>query len=119
MLKRAGHTEAAVDLARLAGLIPAGVICEIQREDGTMARVDDLVPYAKEHGLKMITDLIDYRRCNERLIEPGPTVRMPTRYGEFAAVGYSALLDDKQHLAMVGDVRASQRMSWSESIPSA
>lgn len=107
VLKRAGHTEAAVDLARLAGLIPAGVICEIQRTDGTMARVDDLVPYAREHGLKIITiaDLIDYRRHNERLIESGPGVRMPTRYGKFQAVGYHALLDDKQHLAMVlGDV---------------
>ena len=107
VLKRAGHTEAAVDLARMAGLIPAGVICEIQRDDGTMARVDDLVPYAEEHGLKIITiaDLISYRRRTERHIEPGPAVRLPTRYGDFTGVGYQSLVDDKQHLAMVwGDV---------------
>jgi 3,4-dihydroxy 2-butanone 4-phosphate synthase/GTP cyclohydrolase II len=103
VLKRAGHTEAAVDLARMAGLIPAGVICEVQREDGTMARLDDLVPYAKEHGLKIITiaDLISYRRRTERHIESGPAVRLPTRYGDFTAVGYRSLVDDKQHLAMV------------------
>jgi 3,4-dihydroxy 2-butanone 4-phosphate synthase/GTP cyclohydrolase II len=107
VLKRAGHTEAAVDLARLAGLSPAGVICEIQRADGTMARVDDLVPYAREHGLRMITigELIEYRRRTERLIERGAEARLPTHWGEFTAVAYTSLVDDKQHLAMVrGDV---------------
>ena len=80
VLERAGHTEAAVDLARLAGLIPAGVICEVMRDDGQMARVDDLVPYAAEHGLLMITisDLIEYRRHTERLVERGGQARLPT-----------------------------------------
>ena len=103
VLKRAGHTEAAVDMARLAGLSPAGVICEIQREDGTMARVDDLVPYAEEHGLRMITigELIEYRRRTERLIERGAVARLPTHWGEFSAVAYTSLIDGKQHLAMI------------------
>ncbi len=103
VLKRAGHTEAAVDLARLAGLSPAGVICEIQRADGTMARVDDLVPYAEEHGLRMITigELIEYRRRTERLIERGAVARLPTHWGEFSAVAYTSLIDGKQHLAMI------------------
>ncbi len=85
VLERAGHTEAAVDLARLAGLIPAGVICEVMRDDGQMARVDDLVPYADEHGLLMITisDLIEYRRHTERLVERGGQARLPTAYGEW------------------------------------
>ncbi len=82
VLERAGHTEAAVDLARLAGLIPAGVICEISKDDGTMARVPDLVPYAAEHGLKIITiaQLIEHRRRTERLIERGTAARLPTEY---------------------------------------
>jgi len=107
VLERAGHTEAAVDLARLAGLIPAGVICEVMREDGRMARVDDLVPYAEEHGLMMITisDLIEYRRHTERLVERGGQARLPTSYGEWTAVGYHSLVDGKHHLALVkGDV---------------
>ena len=83
VLERAGHTEAAVDLARLAGLIPAGVICEIANDDGTMARVPDLVPYAAEHGLKLITiaQLIEHRRRTERLIERGTAARLPTAHG--------------------------------------
>lgn len=103
VLRRAGHTEAAVDLARLAGLIPAGVICEISNEDGTMARVPDLVPYAREHGLKMITiaQLIEHRRHTERLIERGTAARLPTAYGEWTAVGYRSILDGKHHLALV------------------
>ena len=108
VLERAGQTEAAVDLARLAGLIPAGVICEIMNEDGTMARVPDLVPYCERHGLKMITvaDLIAYRRRTERLVERVVATRLPTAFGEFTAVGYRSLVDDKHHLAMVkGDVR--------------
>jgi 3,4-dihydroxy 2-butanone 4-phosphate synthase/GTP cyclohydrolase II len=107
VLERAGHTEAAVDLARLAGLIPAGVICEIMREDGEMARLDDLIPYAAEHGLKMITiaQLIEHRRRTERLVERGSSARLPTEYGEFTAVGYRAVVDGKHHVALVmGDV---------------
>ncbi|OLE35396.1 MAG: bifunctional 3,4-dihydroxy-2-butanone 4-phosphate synthase/GTP cyclohydrolase II [Actinobacteria bacterium 13_1_20CM_3_68_9] len=108
VLERAGQTEAAVDLTRLAGLIPAGVICEIMNQDGTMARVPDLVPYCERHGLRMITvaDLIAYRRRTERLVERVVATRLPTAFGEFTAVGYRSLVDDKHHLAMVkGDVR--------------
>jgi 3,4-dihydroxy 2-butanone 4-phosphate synthase / GTP cyclohydrolase II len=107
VLERTGQTEAAVDLARLAGLNPSGVICEIMNEDGTMARVDDLVPYCERHGLKMITvaDLIAYRRRHDRLVERIVSTRLPTAFGEFTAVGYRALIDDKHHVAMVkGDV---------------
>jgi 3,4-dihydroxy 2-butanone 4-phosphate synthase / GTP cyclohydrolase II len=108
VLERAGQTEAAVDLARLAGLIPGGVICEVMNEDGTMARVPDLIPYCRRHGLKLITvaDLIAYRRRTERLVERVVATRLPTAFGEFSAVGYRSLVDDKHHLAMVkGDVR--------------
>jgi 3,4-dihydroxy 2-butanone 4-phosphate synthase / GTP cyclohydrolase II len=113
VLRRAGHTEAAVDLARLAGLIPAGVICEISNPDGTMARVPDLVPYAAEHGLKMITiaQLIEHRRHTERLIERGTAARLPTAFGDWTAVGYRSILDGKHHLAMVkGDVRGASEV---------
>src|SRR5436190_4459872 len=111
VLERAGQTEAAVDLARLAGLIPAGVICEIMNEDGTMARVPDLVSYCERHGLKMVTvaDLIAYRRRTERLVERVVATRLPTAFGEFTAVGYRSLVDDKHHLAMVkGEVRGRE-----------
>ena len=103
MLERTGHTEASVDLARLAGLIPAGVICEIMNEDGTMARVPDLVPYCERHGLKMVTvaDLIAYRRRTEKLVERIVDAKLPTAFGEFTAVGYRSLVDDKHHVAMV------------------
>lgn len=103
VLRRAGHTEAAVDLTRLAGLIPAGVICEISNPDGTMARVPDLVPYAREHGLKMITiaQLIEHRRHTERLIERGTAARLPTTNGDWSAVGFRSILDGKHHLALV------------------
>jgi 3,4-dihydroxy 2-butanone 4-phosphate synthase/GTP cyclohydrolase II len=111
VLERAGQTEAAVDLTRLAGVIPAGVICEIMNEDGTMARVPDLVAYCERHGLRMITvaDLIAYRRRTEKLVERVVATRLPTAFGEFTAVGYRSLIDDKHHLAMVkGDVRGRQ-----------
>jgi 3,4-dihydroxy 2-butanone 4-phosphate synthase / GTP cyclohydrolase II len=111
VLERAGQTEAAVDLARLAGLIPAGVICEIMNDDGTMARVPDLVPYCERHGLKMITvaDLIAYRRRTERLVERVVATKLPTAFGEFTAVGYRSLLDDKHHVAMVkGEVAGAE-----------
>jgi 3,4-dihydroxy 2-butanone 4-phosphate synthase/GTP cyclohydrolase II len=107
VLQRAGQTEAAVDLARLAGLNPAGVVCEVMNEDGTMARVDDLIPYCEEHGLKMITvaDLIEYRRRHEKLVERTTSVRLPTAYGEFAAVAFRERLTGKHHVALVkGDV---------------
>src|SRR5881227_3544588 len=94
VLERVGQTEAAVDLARLAGLIPAGVICEIMNDDGSMARVPDLGPYCERHGVKMITvaDLVAYRRRTEKLVERGASVRLPTEYGEFAAVAFRETL---------------------------
>src|SRR2546426_5344255 len=107
VLERTGHTEASVDLARLAGLTPAGVICEIMKDDGTMARVSDLVPYCERHDLKMITvaDLIAYRRRTEKLIERVVATHLPTAFGEFDAVGYRSLVDNKHHVALVkGDV---------------
>jgi 3,4-dihydroxy 2-butanone 4-phosphate synthase/GTP cyclohydrolase II len=110
-LTRAGQTEAAVDLARLAGLIPAGVICEIMNEDGTMARVPDLVPYCAKHGVKMVTvaDIIRYRRRNEKLVRQVAVVNMPTKVGDFTAYGYESLLDGEQHLALVkGDVTGAK-----------
>lgn len=111
VLERAGHTEAAVDLARLAGLYPAGVICEIMNADGTMARRPQLEEVAAEHGLKMITveDLIRYRRRTERLVERIATVRLPTAYGEFTAYGYRSTLDGSTHIALVaGEVAEEQ-----------
>jgi 3,4-dihydroxy 2-butanone 4-phosphate synthase/GTP cyclohydrolase II len=103
VLERTGQTEAAVDLARLAGLNPAGVICEIMNDDGTMARVGDLERYCARHGLKMITvaDLIAYRRQHDRLVERVVSTRLPTGFGDFMVVGYRALTDDKHHVAMV------------------
>jgi 3,4-dihydroxy 2-butanone 4-phosphate synthase/GTP cyclohydrolase II len=103
VLERTGQTEAAVDLARLAGLNPAGVICEVMNEDGTMARVPDLIPYCDRHGLKMITvaDLIAYRRRTEKLVERVVDTALPTEFGDFTAVGYRSLVDDKHHVAMV------------------
>jgi 3,4-dihydroxy 2-butanone 4-phosphate synthase/GTP cyclohydrolase II len=108
VLERTGQTEAAVDLVRLAGLNPAGVICEIMNADGTMARVPDLERYCDQHGLKMITvaDLAAYRQRHERLVERIVDTRMPTRFGSFEAIGYRSLLDRKNHVAMVkGHVR--------------
>jgi 3,4-dihydroxy 2-butanone 4-phosphate synthase / GTP cyclohydrolase II len=107
VLKRAGHTEAAVDLARLADLSPAGVLCEIVNDDGTMARLPDLVRFAARHGLKVISiaDLIEYRRRREQLVRKVAEARIPTIYGEFDTVGYESLVDGRVHVAMVlGDV---------------
>jgi 3,4-dihydroxy 2-butanone 4-phosphate synthase/GTP cyclohydrolase II len=103
VLERIGQTEAAVDLANLAGLNPSGVVCEIMNDDGTMARVDDLVPYCERHGLKMITvaDLVEYRRRHEKLVERGASVRLPTEFGEFAAVAFREKLTGKTHVALV------------------
>jgi 3,4-dihydroxy 2-butanone 4-phosphate synthase/GTP cyclohydrolase II len=107
VLERTGQTEAAVDLSRLAGLNPAGVICEIMNDDGTMARVPDLERYCAKHDLKMITvaDLIAYRRRHDKLIERVVETQLPTEYGDFRAVGFRSLVDEKHHVAMVkGDV---------------
>jgi 3,4-dihydroxy 2-butanone 4-phosphate synthase / GTP cyclohydrolase II len=103
VLERTGHTEASIDLARLAGLNPAGVICEIQNEDGSMARVDDLAAYCHKHGLKMVTiaDLIAYRRRHDKLVERVVSTILPTGFGEFQAVGYRSVVDDKHHVALV------------------
>jgi 3,4-dihydroxy 2-butanone 4-phosphate synthase / GTP cyclohydrolase II len=107
VLQRAGQTEAAIDLARLAGLNNAGVICEVMKDDGTMARVPDLIEFCATHGLKLVTiaDLIEYRRRHEKLIEREVSVRMPTVYGEFTATLFRETLTGKQHVALVhGDV---------------
>jgi 3,4-dihydroxy 2-butanone 4-phosphate synthase/GTP cyclohydrolase II len=103
VLARAGQTEAAVDLARLAGLLPAGVVCEIMAEDGTMARVPDLIPYCARHGIKLVTvaDLIEYRRRHEQLVERMTTVLLPTTHGDFAAVAFREKLTGKHHVALV------------------
>ena len=107
VMVRAGHTEAAVDLARLAGLYPAGVICEIMNEDGSMARLPELEVMAEKHGIKVmsVADLIAYRRRHERLVHRVAEAKLPTRYGEFNAVAYKSDIDPDQHLALVmGDV---------------
>jgi len=103
VLVRAGHTEGSVDLARLAGLQPAGLICEIMNEDGTMARVPDLQLFVEKHNLKFITleDLISYRRQSEKLIERVESIHLPTGFGDFRAVGYLSILDQEEHIALV------------------
>jgi 3,4-dihydroxy 2-butanone 4-phosphate synthase/GTP cyclohydrolase II len=103
VLRRAGHTEAAVDLARLAGLYPAGVICEIMREDGSMARVPDLFEFAKRHGLKICTiaSLIEYRRRFEKLVRRTVSAKLPTVAGEFNLIAYETSVDDLAHVALV------------------
>ena len=103
VLVRSGHTEGAVDLARLAGLFPAGVICEIMNEDGTMARLPQLEKIAAEHGLKMgtIQSLIEYRRKMEKTVRRAAETRLPTEYGEFRLIVYENAIDDRQHLALV------------------
>jgi 3,4-dihydroxy 2-butanone 4-phosphate synthase / GTP cyclohydrolase II len=111
VLQRAGQTEAAVDLARLAGLNPAGVVCEIMNEDGTMARIPDLIPYCERHGIKLVTvdDLIQYRRRTEKLVERETTVRLPTAYGDFTAVAFRETLTGKHHIALVkGEVEGEE-----------
>ncbi len=107
VLVRAGHTEAAVDLAKLSGLFPAGVICEIMNEDGSMARVPELMEYVKKHNLKIITiaGLIDYRRRHEKLVERVSEVKLPTKFGTFKAIGFMDKISGEEHLALVmGDV---------------
>ncbi|QBD86702.1 bifunctional 3,4-dihydroxy-2-butanone-4-phosphate synthase/GTP cyclohydrolase II [Clostridium tetani] len=107
VLKRAGHTEASVDLARLAGFYPAGVICEIVGEDGKMARLPQLMEYSKEHNLKIINiaDLIAYRRKKETLVKRVVEAKMPTRWGEFKIIGYENKINGEHHVALVmGDI---------------
>jgi 3,4-dihydroxy 2-butanone 4-phosphate synthase/GTP cyclohydrolase II len=103
VLKRAGHTEAAVDLAQLAGKYPAAVLAEIMNDDGTVAKLPDLEVFAKEHSLLMgtIADLIEHRRKFEKVVEKVVEARIPTPYGEFKAIGYRSLVDDRQHIALV------------------
>ncbi|MBW6514180.1 MAG: bifunctional 3,4-dihydroxy-2-butanone-4-phosphate synthase/GTP cyclohydrolase II [Candidatus Syntrophosphaera sp.] len=103
VLKRAGHTEAAVDLAKLAGRMPVGAICEIIREDGEMARLDDLIPFAAKHGLKIVTiaELIRFRRHQEKLVECVSRAKLPTPYGEFRILTYISTVSEEYHLALV------------------
>lgn len=107
VLERDGHTEATVDLVRLAGCKPVGLCCEIMKEDGTMARLDDLMKFAKEHNLKIgtISDLIKYRRVHEEFVECVAKAKMPTRYGEFEIRGYVNKINGEHHVALIkGDV---------------
>ncbi len=111
VLVRAGHTEATVDLMKLSGLYPAGVICEIMKSDGTMARTEDLKAFARKHNLKICTidSLIEYRRKKEILIMRAGEARLPTAYGDFQIVGYSSKVDSLVHLALVmGDVKSDK-----------
>ena len=113
VLERIGQTEAAVDLARLAGLAPAGVVCEIMNPDGTMARVPDLVGYCERHGLKMISvaQLVEYRRRTEKLVERTASVRLPTEFGDFTGIAFREKLTGKHHLALVrGDVDGAENV---------
>ncbi len=141
VLKRAGHTEAAVDLATLAGRYPAGVLAEVMNDDGTVAKLPDLFRFAEAHGLLVgtIADLIAHRRKQEKLVERMVEARIPTSHGDFTAVGYKSLVDDRQHVALVmgemgdgadvlvrvhsecltGDVFASQRCDCGEQLDQA
>jgi len=108
VLVRAGHTEAAVDLSRLAGLYPAGVICEIIKEDGNMARLPDLMEFAKKHNLKICTieDLIEHRRLSEKLVKFIERVDMPSEYGQFTLHLYESVIDGSEHIALVsGEIK--------------
>jgi 3,4-dihydroxy 2-butanone 4-phosphate synthase/GTP cyclohydrolase II len=141
VLRRVGQTEAAVDLARLAGFRPAGLICEIMKEDGTMARRPELEAFAKEHGLRFITvaQLVAYRLQKERLVQRIAEARLPTAHGDFKVIGYRSLIDDREHVALVkgeidgepnvlvrmhsecltGDVFGSQRCDCGEQLATA
>ena len=113
VLRRTGHTEAAVDLARFAGFSPAGVICEIMNEDGTMARIPELEPFVKKHNLKWcsIEKMIAYRRRTETLVKAERSVKLPTKYGEFQLCLYSSPVDDKEHLTLsMGDIKGKENV---------
>lgn len=107
VLRRVGHTEAALDLAKLAGFEPSGVLCEILKEDGSMARVPDLVEFSKKHNLKLITikDLVSYRMKREQIVHRAVETNLPTHFGDFKLIAYETFVDDKHHLALVkGDI---------------
>ena len=113
VLKRAGHTEATVDLARMAGLYPAGVLCEVLHPDGSMARMPELLHVANEHGLRIISiaDLIEYRRRREHLVSRTAEAQIPTEHGEFTAYSYESLVDGMVHVALVlGEVGDGERI---------
>jgi len=113
VLQRAGQTEGSVDLARLAGLNPAGVICEVMSDDGTMARVPELMKFAEKHKLKIVTvkDLINYRMKTESFVTKESDVMLPTDHGEFRAVAYSNAVDDNVHIALVkGDIKRGDKV---------
>lgn len=112
VLRRTGHTEGSIDLARLAGLYPAAVICEIMNDDGTMARLPQLIEFSAKYGVKIVTiaDLIEYRRRNEKLIRRVDDAKLPTMYGDFTAVAYESVLDGKGHIALV-------KGEWAEDEP--
>ena len=113
VLQRAGQTEGSVDLARLAGLYPAGVICEVMSDDGTMARVPELIQFSRKHGLKLVTikDLINYRMRNERFVTRVANVSLPTEYGEFRAIAYNNMVDQNTHLALVkGEIKPGDKV---------
>ena len=121
VLVRAGHTEAAVDLARISGTYPAGMICEVMNDDGTMARVPELTKFARKHGLLMITiaDLIRYRMRTESLVRRVAKAALPTQHGPFTVYAYESLIDGQAHVALVrGDVGRG-RTSWCASTRSA
>ncbi len=121
VLRRPGHTEAAVDLAHLAGLSPSGALCELMNEDGTMMRAPQCRAFADEHGLRMISiaDLIRYRRGHESQVQRVATTTLPTAFGDFTAIGYRSSLDDVEHVALVVGEIATAPTSWSGCTPSA
>ena len=108
---RAGHTEAAVDLAKISGLYPAGVICEIMNDDGSMARMDDLEKYSKKWGIQIVTiaQLIEYRRTHESLVERAGESLLPTKHGDFRAYGFKSSIDSDEHIALVmGEIKEDE-----------
>lgn len=110
VLKRSGHTEAAVDMARIAGLYPAGVICEVMNDDGSMARIPQLMKFAGKHNLRIITvaDLIKYRRNNEKLVRAAALAKLPTKYGEFNIAAYENVVNGEHHVALIkGNIKNS------------
>jgi 3,4-dihydroxy 2-butanone 4-phosphate synthase/GTP cyclohydrolase II len=111
VLERAGHTEATIDLTRLAGLQPAGVICEVTNDDGSMARLPELIKFAKKHQLKMtsVAEIAKYRYVNEELVHMERRVKMPTRWGDFNLSVYSSVVDDKDHLALFMGAPSAER----------
>lgn len=113
VLRRAGHTEAAVDMAKLAGLYPAGVICEIMNPDGTMARIPELMKFVEQHSLKIITvaDLIKYRKLHEKFVRRVAETKLPTKYGDFHLIAYESDLDKQCHVALVkGEVQGKENV---------